>query len=291
MKRQASIQKFFSKKGSAPNVVADTRTENSVPCNVADSCTGSPAPWDVAGSSTENLVPWDVAGPSTGNPLSCEITSPPVDTNEMPLMEVSEQVRINIYDIGHYCQSPSDKKLTNYERHSLLDNIWKPQSGYKFPFNKMSNHNRAFQIKWLEEREWLAYSAEKCGAFCKYCVLFSPKENVGKGYNQLVRAFVSKAFINFKKAKEMFNKHENSTYHKMAVSIAENIKAISKKKTDSVMDQLNAQRKMDVENNRKRLIPIIQTIRFCGRQMIALRGHRDSGRITLDEPELNDGNF
>ncbi|GBO42185.1 repressor of the inhibitor of the protein kinase, partial [Araneus ventricosus] len=41
----------------------------------------------------------------------------------------------------------------------------------------------------------------------------------------------------------------------------------------------------------KRLIPIIQTIRFCGRQQIAVRGHRDGGRIGLEEPEKNYGSF
>ncbi|GBN63283.1 repressor of the inhibitor of the protein kinase, partial [Araneus ventricosus] len=46
-----------------------------------------------------------------------------------------------------------------------------------------------------------------------------------------------------------------------------------------------------LKKNRKRLIPIIQTIRFCGRQQIAVRGHHDGGRIGLEEPEKNDGNF
>ncbi|GBN96721.1 hypothetical protein AVEN_167796-1 [Araneus ventricosus] len=46
-----------------------------------------------------------------------------------------------------------------------------------------------------------------------------------------------------------------------------------------------------LKKNRKRLIPIIQTIRFCGRQQIAVRGNRDGGRIGLEEPEKNDGNF
>ncbi|GBN28143.1 repressor of the inhibitor of the protein kinase [Araneus ventricosus] len=49
----------------------------------------------------------------------------------------------------------------------------------------------------------------------------------------------------------------------------------------------------DAEINKpsKRLIPIIQTIRFCGRQQIAVRGHRYGGRIGLEEPEKNDGNI
>ncbi|GBM29700.1 hypothetical protein AVEN_199145-1 [Araneus ventricosus] len=46
-----------------------------------------------------------------------------------------------------------------------------------------------------------------------------------------------------------------------------------------------------VDPAQKRLIPRIQTIRFCGRQQIAVRIHRDGGRIALEEPEKNDGNF
>ncbi|GBO21990.1 repressor of the inhibitor of the protein kinase [Araneus ventricosus] len=99
---------------------------------------------------------------------------------------------------------------------------------------------RSFQMKWLEEFEWLAYSVEKSGSF----------------------------FL-----------------------IAENTKSIVTKKTESIINQVNAQRRLDIEKNRKRLIPIIQTIRFCGRQQIAARGHRDGGRIGLEEPEKNDGNF
>jgi len=36
---------------------------------------------------------------------------------------------------------------------------------------------------------------------------------------------------------------------------------------------------------------IIQTIRLCGRQQFGLRGHQDSGRISMKEPIQNYGNF
>ena len=71
----------------------------------------------------------------------------------------------------------------------------------------------------------------------------------------------------------------------------ENIRSILNNKTESVINQINTQRKINVIENRKKLIPIIQSIRFCGRQQISLRGHRDSGRIDLKEPENNNGNF
>ncbi|GBM09370.1 hypothetical protein AVEN_5818-1 [Araneus ventricosus] len=57
------------------------------------------------------------------------------------------------------------------------------------------------------------------------------------------------------------------------------------------MNQVNAKRRLDIGKNRKRLNSRIQTIRFFGRQQRVVRGHRDGGRIGLEEPEKNDGNF
>jgi len=36
---------------------------------------------------------------------------------------------------------------------------------------------------------------------------------------------------------------------------------------------------VEIKLNRSRLIPIIECVVLCGRQEIALRGHRDSGKI------------
>lgn len=43
------------------------------------------------------------------------------------------------------------------------------------------------------------------------------------------------------------------------------------------MNQVNNQRLQQIEENRARLKPIIESIIFLGRQNIALRGHRDDG--------------
>ncbi|GBL87852.1 repressor of the inhibitor of the protein kinase, partial [Araneus ventricosus] len=46
------------------------------------------------------------------------------------------------------------------------------------------------------------------------------------------------------------------------------------------------------KENRERLKPIIKTIILCGKQGLALRGHRDHGPIDLDNlPSKNEGNF
>lgn len=67
--------------------------------------------------------------------------------------------------------------------------------------------------------------------------------------------------------------------------------SILNKKKNSIIIQHDTKRVKDISVNRAKLKPIIQTIRFCGRQQIALRGHEDWERITMDEPDKNDGNF
>lgn len=44
----------------------------------------------------------------------------------------------------------------------------------------------------------------------------------------------------------------------------------------------NFYRAKQVQENRKRLIPIIQCVILCGREDIPLRGHRDFGSFNLE---------
>lgn len=56
--------------------------------------------------------------------------------------------------------------------------------------------------------------------------------------------------------------------------------------------QMNNALRKEIEENRKRIIPIIKTVLFCGRQGIAERGYKDDELVRSDEGEiLNDGNF
>jgi len=70
--------------------------------------------------------------------------------------------------------------------------------------------------------------------------------------------------------------------------------SIESGKQDSVAVQLNHQAKQQILDNRRKITPIIETVIFCGRQGIRLRGHRDSGPLSFVEAEsgdINDGNF
>jgi len=37
-----------------------------------------------------------------------------------------------------------------------------------------------------------------------------------------------------------------------------------------------------IESNKKRLVPVIKTIIFCGHNNTSLRGHRDDGILDID---------
>lgn len=164
--------------------------------------------------------------------------------------------------------------------------IWKPDSTFKFP--QSGNRNLKFQLSWLTRWSWLSYSKMLDGVFCKYCVLFNQNEG-GRGKQKLGK-LILEHFSNWKKAIEEFNKHENTNYHKMSVLNADNLLSVYNKNKDSIDVQINKSLKMEIQQNRKKIQPIIKTIILCGRQGIALRGHRDSGPIDLQH-NTNDGNF
>lgn len=64
-------------------------------------------------------------------------------------------------------------------------------------------------------------------------------------------------------------------------------------KQNSVAVQLDTKLKLEIEENRLFIQPIIETILLCGRQGLALRVHKDYGPINFETtfPSENDGNF
>lgn len=65
-------------------------------------------------------------------------------------------------------------KVNSSHRYNILKNTFNPDTTFKFPGS--GKRNLKFQINWLSRWKWLAYSVSCDGAFCKYCMLFCPKE-------------------------------------------------------------------------------------------------------------------
>ena len=67
------------------------------------------------------------------------------------------------------------------------------------------------------------------------------------------------------------------------------------KAPQNICNILDKERNKKVLENRQRLVPIIESIIFLGRQNIPLRGHRDSGFLSFEsehsQSPVNEANF
>uniref|UniRef100_A0A2S2P594 Repressor of the inhibitor of the protein kinase n=1 Tax=Schizaphis graminum TaxID=13262 RepID=A0A2S2P594_SCHGA len=82
----------------------------------------------------------------------------------------------------------------------------------------------------------------------------------------------------------------NCKYHLSAVLDSEHFLKVLNKEEPSIIERIDRNRMTQVEENRKRLRPIIECILLCGREELALRGHKDFGSISVDEDTLSQGN-
>lgn len=166
----------------------------------------------------------------------------------------------------------------------IIDDSWRPSAKFQFPKSKAGVKSLSLQTKWLEEFNWLAYSAYEDGGYCKYCVAFGVKTG-GKGDIKLGMLF-TKPFNVWKHAKETFRNHENLDYHKKSISDIEHLRDIILGKSKPINVKIDEQKEKTTKENYERLKPIVGAIVLCGRQGMALRGHRDDGPLYQDEPSI-----
>lgn len=208
-------------------------------------------------------------------------------SNQIHHEHVHYDSQVSLFDIKLYVGQ--SQKLSNKEKIEYFQKTWTPQSIFVFPTSEFNKKKLKFQLSWLDKWKWLAYSQINDGAYCKYCVIFYKTEG-GIG-SQTLGNFCLKPFRMWYKAIEKFNHHEKCNYHLQSVEQYQNIVAIETGKQDSIDLQLNKAAKVQTELNRKIIIPVIESVIFCGRQGIALRGHSDFGTLTTENPVENDGNF
>ena len=171
-------------------------------------------------------------------------------------------------------------------RYSLLTNHFQPSADYNFP---KGASGRSFQYQWLQSFPWLVYSKQEDGGFCLPCVLFA-----SAGYRRSSPGvLVSRPLTVFKKALEMLRKHTDKDHHKTAIVRAEEFKRSMSSQQPNIQQRLSKSLADRILNNRQKLESILKTIILCGRQNIALRGHRDTALdIERDVAGMaNHGNF
>ena len=157
----------------------------------------------------------------------------------------------------------------------LLEHSFVPPPEYEFPVRVIGGVARRFQ-------HGLVYSESANGGFCKYCFVFG---RCGSTTSELG------ALKNFKKCEKLVEHFNSKKFHKEAVKVAMMYIDGQKKEVLPIDQQLSSLRKKCVVENRLKLCSIVETLILCGRQGIALRGHRNDQTSVESNPLANHGNF
>lgn len=138
-----------------------------------------------------------------------------------------------------------------------------------FPSILEGHQLRKFQSSWFSKYPWLTYSRSENGGYCACCIFFAnPSGNLG--------VLARSPLVKFKKALEVLALHEKTESHKNALVKMDAFLEYMSGKRQSVSAQLSSSYAAQIEHNRKVLRSVIATIELCGRQGLALHGHRDT---------------
>ncbi len=185
-------------------------------------------------------------------------------------------------EIASFATLPSRDKASMYQ---LITNCFVPESEYKFP---KSACGRSFQHQWLVRYPWLKYSKQEDGGLCLPCVLFAKSAT---SFGSDPGGLVTTPLTNFKHALKRLGNHAEYAYHKTAVVRMDEFVKVMRGKQPDIRSQLDAMTATTIASNRQKLRSIIETVLLCGRQNIALRGHRDSGLDFEHDESASHGNF
>lgn len=179
-------------------------------------------------------------------------------------------------EAGEQCEKAVDQ-LSDGEKYALLKHHRCPPD--QLPSSFLGGCKRSFQKSWLQEYPWMVYSNAVDGAFCISCALFCPNR-CAKGQ------FVNVPFRNWHKKNQKCHDHQTTKYHQEALQVADEFSIRIEHPEVGVVALINNRLAENIERNRRILKCIADAVLYCGRQCIALRGHREA----LDVPG-NHGNF
>jgi len=90
--------------------------------------------------------------------------------------------------------------------------------------------------------------------------------------------------VKFKGPLKEFQKHQTNDYHLLSAQRANDFLVnFNNSNSVSVDVMLNKHIEKTIENNRKRLVPIVKTILFCAKHNLPLHGHREQGNLSSDK--------
>lgn len=220
--------------------------------------------------------------------LTC--TSQLLDDSEVPTPTQhsdSESTALSLYDVGNIVNGKVKlKDLSKYEKYCYLKHHSVPKRKDLITQEVVRRRKKktlVFQLSWLKKFTWLAYSCVAGGGLCKFCVLFPPVSTIDG-------TLVTKPFTNLNKACGKSGKlqtHGNLGYHRTAATKAQGILSTINNPERTLLPRLTQHTNEQYQRNLHVLSVIVRAVLFCGRQNIALRGHRDDQTSSSG----NKGNF
>ncbi|KAL5236687.1 hypothetical protein ACI65C_004097 [Semiaphis heraclei] len=154
-------------------------------------------------------------------------------------------IKKNLMKIMHLmCLSHTHRKIQDFIinksnlsdelEYKLLTKSYVPSDSYDFKNDSIAQ-KRNFKIEWLKQYRWLVYSRHLKSGLCKHCVVFRP----------VIFIFT--------------RKNIKSEWHRDSVSQSTDFLKIMSNKEKSVIDQLNTAQHSQIEQNRKKLVPILSS--------------------------------
>ena len=188
-----------------------------------------------------------------------------------------------INDVAFYRKQANG--MSNLQIEALLKNVFIPDKSYSFP----KTNKRSFLFKWLEDFPWLCYSPSLDGAFCLPCVLLGDRFPVKAAR---IKNLFSEPFRSWNDASRSFKKHtgggtltvsgSKACLHDSTSGILTSILSQLSGKTQPIGIMIDENKNKNISENKKKLIPIIDTIKLCGRLGLAFRGHRNDSKYHPD---------
>nr|XP_047132558.1 uncharacterized protein LOC105844366 [Hydra vulgaris] len=149
---------------------------------------------------------------------------------------------------------------------------------------------RSFKFEWLSQFSWLAYSSKEDGAYCLPCTLLGASiPNKSRILN-----LVFKPHQEWGNAVRDYRKHEEScVLDEKPMLLFNALLSRCNSKNNVIEVDLNNSRLKLLSDNQKKLVPIIKTIIFLGRNDLAFRDaskyHPDIGESSTQKVGI--GNF
>ena len=156
---------------------------------------------------------------------------------------------------------------------SLIQIVFKPDNQYSFP----KINGRSFRYDWLKLYPWLQYSLCEDGAFCLSCVLFPGKAwKIQKLFAQPFQ-YWNNAIFTFRRRAGHGTGGEMG-FHACRFPILTSLLSRMSDAAQPIEIIIDSGIKKELEENRKKLAPIVDSVLYCGRLGLPLHGHRDDAK-------------